>query len=121
MGKDSGPDPYATCNEFVQAYDCLTQLALPLALAKMAAIAAMSGLRRNILETFARLTGGEYTHTSDSVSTDNWSGVIPTADATDHSLIDRESKIILFSVFAVAPAEKPSSASLLIQTNLPRL
>jgi VWFA-related protein len=54
------PDPDATHNRAVQAYDCLTQLLPPLALAKMAAIAATDGLRRNIPETVAHLTGGEY-------------------------------------------------------------
>lgn len=51
------PDPDATHNRAIQAYDCLTQLAPPLALAKMAAI---DSLRRNIPETVAHLTGGEY-------------------------------------------------------------
>ncbi|MGA7858492.1 MAG: VWA domain-containing protein [Terracidiphilus sp.] len=58
MGKD--PDPDATRNKAVQAYDCLTQLAPPLALAKMAAIATTAALQRNVPETVARLTGGEY-------------------------------------------------------------
>jgi VWFA-related protein len=57
---DSDPDPDATHNRAIQAYDCLTQLAPPLALAKMAAIAATDGLRRNIPEAVAHLTGGEY-------------------------------------------------------------
>jgi VWFA-related protein len=60
MGKDPDPDPDATQNKAVQAYDCLTQLIPPLALAKMAAIAAADGLKQNIPETVARLTGGEY-------------------------------------------------------------
>ncbi len=68
MGKDPDPDPDATHNKAVQAYDCLTQLAPPLALAKMAAIAATDGLRRNIPETVARLTGGEYFKLTDSKS-----------------------------------------------------
>jgi VWFA-related protein len=57
---DPDPDPDATHNRAIQAYDCLTQLAPPLALAKMAAIVATDGLRRNIPETVAHLTGGEY-------------------------------------------------------------
>jgi hypothetical protein len=65
MGKDPDPDPDATHNKAVQAYDCLTQLAPPLALAKMAAIVAADGLRRNIPETVARLTGGEYFRLTD--------------------------------------------------------
>jgi VWFA-related protein len=60
MGKDPDPDPDATSNKLIQAYDCLTQLAPPLALAKRAAIAATDGLKRNIPESVARLTGGEY-------------------------------------------------------------
>ncbi|HXC94066.1 MAG TPA: VWA domain-containing protein [Edaphobacter sp.] len=60
LGKDPYPDPDATHNKAIQAYDCLTQLAPPLALAKMAAIAATDGLKRNIPETVAHLTGGEY-------------------------------------------------------------
>jgi len=66
MGKD--PDPDATRNKAVQAYDCLTQLVPPLALAKMAAIAAVDGLQRNVPETVARLTGGEYLHFENSRS-----------------------------------------------------
>jgi VWFA-related protein len=60
MGKDPNPDPDATHNKAVQAYDCATQLLPPLALAKMAAIMATDGLKRNVPETVATLTGGEY-------------------------------------------------------------
>jgi VWFA-related protein len=68
MGKDPDPDPDATHNKAIQAYDCLTQLAPPLALAKMAAIDATDSLRRNIPETVARLTGGEYFKLTDEKS-----------------------------------------------------
>jgi VWFA-related protein len=68
MGKDPDPDPDATHNKVVQAYDCLTQLAPPLALAKTAAISASDGLRRNIPETVAHLTGGEYFRLTDAKS-----------------------------------------------------
>ncbi len=68
MGKDPVPDPDATQNKAVQAYDCLTQLAPPLALAKMAAIAITDGLRRNVPETVAHLTGGEYFKLTDAKS-----------------------------------------------------
>jgi hypothetical protein len=68
MGKDPDPDPDATQNKAVQAYDCLTQLAPPLALAKMAAIAATDALKRNIPETVAHLTGGEYYKLTDAGS-----------------------------------------------------
>jgi VWFA-related protein len=66
MGKrpdpDPDPDPDATNNKWIQAYDCLAQLAPPLTFAKMAAIAAVDGLKTNIPETVARMTGGEYFH-----------------------------------------------------------
>jgi VWFA-related protein len=58
MGKD--PDPDATKNKAVQAFDCLGLLAPPLALAKMAAIRATESLQRNVPETVAEVTGGEY-------------------------------------------------------------
>ena len=60
MGKDPDPDPDATHHKAIQAYDCATQLLPPLALAKMAAIMASDGLKRNVPETVANLTGGEY-------------------------------------------------------------
>ncbi|HTC75197.1 MAG TPA: VWA domain-containing protein [Edaphobacter sp.] len=66
MGKDPDPDPDATHNKAIQAYDCFTQLVPPLALAKMAAIAATDGLKRNVPETVAHLTGGEYFKLSDA-------------------------------------------------------
>jgi hypothetical protein len=58
MGKD--PDPDATQHKVVQAFDCVGQLLPPLALAKMAAIATVDSLQRNVPETVAQLTGGEY-------------------------------------------------------------
>jgi VWFA-related protein len=58
MGKD--PDPDATTNKAVQAFDCLGLLVPPLALAKLAAIRAADSLQRNVPETVAQLTGGEY-------------------------------------------------------------
>jgi VWFA-related protein len=60
MGKDPDPDPDATHNKAIQAYDCATQLLPPLALAKMAAILAADSLKQNVPETVAHLTGGEY-------------------------------------------------------------
>ena len=68
MGKDPNADPDATKNKAVQAYDCLGVLAFPLTLAKMAAIAATGGLRTNVPETVARLTGGEYFKLTDAKS-----------------------------------------------------
>jgi VWFA-related protein len=57
---DHSDDPTTSNNRAIQAYDCLSLLAPPLRLAKMAAIAARDGLQKNIPETVARLTGGEY-------------------------------------------------------------
>jgi hypothetical protein len=64
MGKD--PDPDATQNKAAQAFDCLGLLAPPLALAKLAGIAAANGLERNVPETVAQLTGGEFFHFEDA-------------------------------------------------------
>jgi VWFA-related protein len=47
-------------NRWGQAFDCLGLLAPPLRLAKLAAMAAADSLERNVPETVARLTGGEY-------------------------------------------------------------
>jgi VWFA-related protein len=58
MGKD--PDPEATQNKADQLYDCMGLLFPPLALAKAAAIRAEYSLRKNVPETVADLTGGEY-------------------------------------------------------------
>lgn len=60
MGKDPNADPRDAQSRGSQAYDCMAQLLPPVALAKMAAIAASNGLRKNIPETVAQLTGGEY-------------------------------------------------------------
>ena len=49
-------------------YDCLSLLAPPLRLAKIAAIAAHEGFQRNIPETVAHLTGGEYFKLADAKS-----------------------------------------------------
>ena len=60
MGKDPDPDPDGTHHKLAQFYDCLVQLVPPLGLAKMAAIATADALQRNVPETVAHLTGGEY-------------------------------------------------------------
>jgi VWFA-related protein len=61
MSRDPN-DPNVDLNKSVaaQAYDCLGLLAPPLALARAAALALVEGLKKNIPETVARLTGGEY-------------------------------------------------------------
>jgi VWFA-related protein len=47
-------------NRAMQTFDCLSLLAPPLLAAKMATMAALDGMRRNVPESVARLTGGEY-------------------------------------------------------------
>ena len=61
MSRDPN-DPEVDLNKSVaaQAYDCLTVLAPPLALARAAYVAVRSSLEKNIPETAAHLTGGEY-------------------------------------------------------------
>jgi hypothetical protein len=60
MAKDPNADPGTSQNKLSQAYDCLGQLAPPLAVVRMAVIAAMEGMRHNAPETVAHLTGGEF-------------------------------------------------------------
>ena len=61
MSRDpNDPNVNLKQNPASQAYDCLSLLAPPLRLAKAAAIAAFDGLQKNIPETVAKLTGGEY-------------------------------------------------------------
>jgi len=60
MGRDPDRDTTKDKNRAVQAYDCASELAPPLRLAKMFAILAANQLRKNVPETVAHLTGGEY-------------------------------------------------------------
>jgi VWFA-related protein len=66
MAKDPNAEEGSSGSRLAQAYDCLSLLAPPLRIAKMAAIAGMNGLQRNVPETVAQLTGGEYFHFEDS-------------------------------------------------------
>ena len=59
FARDHKDDPETSDNPFIQAWDCLSLLAPPLRLVKMAALAT-EGLQKNVPETVARLTGGEY-------------------------------------------------------------
>lgn len=68
MGSDLSPDPEAPRNGLTRLYDCIVQLAPPLGIAKMAAIATSDALQRNVPETVAQLTGGEYFKLTDSRS-----------------------------------------------------
>ena len=54
------PNVDLTKNPATQDFDCLALLAPPLRLATIAFVAARDGLEKNIPETVARLTGGEY-------------------------------------------------------------
>lgn len=76
MGKDPNPDPDGPHNKLAQFYDCLVQLAPPLGLAKMAAIATADARQRNVPETVAHLTGGEYFKLTDAKSLERDMGEI---------------------------------------------
>ena len=58
-------DPNSNESRATQNFDCIAELLPPLRLAKMAAIVATNGLKRNSAETVAQLTGGEYFHIKD--------------------------------------------------------
>jgi VWFA-related protein len=60
MSHDPAADPDAHGDRKVQAFDCASDLLPPLRLARMAFIAAKDGLKRNVPESVAQLTGGEY-------------------------------------------------------------
>jgi VWFA-related protein len=60
MSQDPGADPDAHGNRRAQALDCASDLLPPLRLVRMALIAAKDGLKRNVPESVAQLTGGEY-------------------------------------------------------------
>jgi VWFA-related protein len=60
MSRDPRADPDAHGKRDVQALDCVSDLLPPLRLARMAFLAAREGFKRNVPESVARLTGGEY-------------------------------------------------------------
>jgi VWFA-related protein len=60
MSLDPGADPDAHGNRRIQALDRASDLLPPLRLVRMAFIAAKDGLKRNVPESVAQLTGGEY-------------------------------------------------------------
>jgi VWFA-related protein len=60
MSHEQDADPDAHGKRSVQALDCASDLIPPLRLARMAYIAARDGLQRNVPESVAQLTGGEY-------------------------------------------------------------
>jgi len=71
MSRDpNDPNVNLNTNPAEQAYDCLSLLAPPLGLAKAAVMAIFDGLQKNIPETVARLTGGEYFRLTNAKSLD---------------------------------------------------
>lgn len=60
MSSEPGADPDAHGKRSVQALDCASDLLPPLRLARLAFIAANEEMRRNVPESVAQLTGGEY-------------------------------------------------------------
>lgn len=60
MSKDPNANPDAHGKRAAQALDCAGDLLPPLRLARIAFLAAKDGLKRNVPESVAQLTGGEY-------------------------------------------------------------
>jgi hypothetical protein len=60
MAKDPDKDPQPGDSRLKQAWNCAGVLLPPLQLANLVAVAARNGLRKNVPETVARLSGGEY-------------------------------------------------------------
>lgn len=60
MAKDANTEAEYGGNRLAQAFDCLSLLAPPLRAAKMAAVAGMNELQRDVPATVAQLTGGEF-------------------------------------------------------------
>ncbi len=60
MSHDADADPDAHGKRSVQALDCASDLLPPLRLARMAFLTATDELKRNVPESVARQTGGEY-------------------------------------------------------------
>ena len=71
MSHAPGADPDAHGNRALQAWDCAGDLLPPLRIAELAFVAAKADLRRNVPETVARLTGGEYFNFKDEKSLDS--------------------------------------------------
>jgi len=60
MSHDPDADPDAHGRRSVQALDCASDLVPPLRVARVAYLAARDGFKRNLPESVAKLTGGEY-------------------------------------------------------------
>jgi VWFA-related protein len=59
---EQDPDAELPGSRFQQTWDCLSLLAPPLRVAKMAAMLARNALRENVPLAVAHITGGEYIH-----------------------------------------------------------
>jgi len=70
MSSDPDADPDAHGKRSVQALDCASDLLPPLRLARMAFLIARDGLKRNVPESVAQLTGGEYFAFKDATTLD---------------------------------------------------
>jgi VWFA-related protein len=60
MSREAGADPDSHGKRDVQLLDCASDLLPPLRLGRMAFMAARDALQRNVPESVAQLTGGEY-------------------------------------------------------------
>jgi VWFA-related protein len=60
MAKDPDKDPEPGDSKLKQAWNCAGLLLPPLRLAQAAAVMGMNGLKKNVPETVANLSGGEY-------------------------------------------------------------
>jgi VWFA-related protein len=60
FSRDPNAPPHTTESRGEQDFDCLAELLPPLRLAKMIEIATRNSLRKNVPETCAHLSGGEY-------------------------------------------------------------
>jgi VWFA-related protein len=60
FSRDPNAPPHTTESRGEQNFDCLAELLPPLRLAKMIEIATRNSLRKNVPETCAHLSGGEY-------------------------------------------------------------
>jgi hypothetical protein len=66
MAKDTELTADAPESRWARAYDCLSLLAPPLRLLKIATLVAMNNLRSNVPEAVAKQTGGEYAKFNDA-------------------------------------------------------
>ena len=60
FSRDPNASPHTPDRRAAQNFDCIADLLPPLRLAKMVEIAMRNSLRKNVPETCARLSGGEY-------------------------------------------------------------